>query len=125
MKAKLSLCVAAGIWFALAGSPASASNVGFLHDSPYFTHFKEEDRKMFRDELTQLLDHGKPGDERAWFNSATGAKGTIRFLRSGVGRSVCCHEVYVENRARGRIGQGQNIFCKDADGVWQLKPQGE
>lgn len=107
-------------WCALM-SPAHASNIEFLNETPYFAHFTDEDRKIFRETLDDLLMHGQDLDTRAWTNPKTGANGDLRLLPAAT-NSGGCRNVEIRNSARGRTGKSVQRFCPDDKGVWQWKP---
>jgi hypothetical protein len=114
------------VWIVLAWcafiSPAHASNVGFLQETPYFAHFTDEDRKIFKENLDDLLMHGKDQDTRAWKNPKTGANGDLRLLPAAA-NSGACRDVEIRNHASGRSGKSVQRFCPDEKGDWQWKPQ--
>ena len=102
--------------------PALAVNVGFLKDAPYFTHFTEEDRNIFRAALEQTLAESQQNKLHNWTNPNTGANGEIVVLETLDLPNKTCHRVNITNKAKGRVGKGKHVFCPKTDGSWSLVP---
>ena len=103
-------------------APLLASNIGFMKDAPYAAYFTDEDRQIFHAKLNRLLDEAKDGGASSWTNPKTGAQGEITALGRLAPPDENCRRAHVVNRARGRTGQGEHVFCRTSDGNWLLAP---
>jgi surface antigen len=103
-------------------APILASNVGFMKDAPYAAYFTDEDRRIFHSVLNKALDEAKESETRSWTNPDTGAQGEITALARLAPPDENCRRANVTNRARGRTGKGEHVFCRTSDGNWLLAP---
>jgi hypothetical protein len=99
--------------------PAMASNLGFLKDAPY-THFTDEDHKIFNQTLDDTLNSGVEGEIRKWSNSNTNASGEMKPLKSFERNGLACRTLWISNKAKGRSATSKLNFCKQANGKWVL-----
>lgn len=112
----------AAAW-ALTLAPASfAVNETFLKEAPYAAYFTDEDRRITNATLDKALDEGRDGETRRWENPSTGASGEIKVLARLAPPDANCRAAQVTNRARGRVGKGTYVFCRNANGAWMLAP---
>jgi surface antigen len=102
-----------------AAAPALASNLNFMKDTPY-THFTDEDHKIFNETLNDTLNNGADGESRAWSNPKTKAGGEVKPLKTFERKGTPCRTVYIANKAKGRSASSKYNFCKQASGTWAL-----
>ena len=101
------------------GLPALASNLDFMKDTPY-THFTDEDHKIFNQTLNDTLNKGADGESREWSNPKSKASGEVKELKTFERKGMPCRTVYIANKAKGRSGNAEYNFCKQASGIWAL-----
>jgi surface antigen len=116
-------------WLALAGlagfllatgSPAHAGNLEFLNKSPV-SYFNDEDMRLLKETVTQVLDDKNAFIKKAWSNPATGNSGTVEgrgAFKTAAG--VSCKRVRVTNHTKAVDGQGTYNVCQDADKGWAI-----
>lgn len=97
--------------------PALAGNYSYLYDIPY-THFTEEDKKIFFAALDDVLEKGADGEARTWSNPNSRASGNLQPLKSFERKGLKCRRLLMENKARGRSASGEYNFCKKESGQW-------
>jgi surface antigen len=96
---------------------AAASNLNFMKDSP-FTHFNEQDQKLFKQMLVETLEQGAVGEVRRWSNPKTTAAGEMSVLKTFERGALPCRTVSISNVAKGRTSSGSYSLCKQATGKW-------
>jgi surface antigen len=109
------LLLAAFAWSA----PAAASNVSFMHDTPY-THFTKKDHEIFDAALQGMLKQGADGETRNWSNPDSKAGGSLKVIKSFKRGETACRRLSIANKAKGRSASGQYNFCEQATGEWKL-----
>jgi len=102
-----------------AATPAAASNMSFMNDTPY-AHFTKEDHKIFDAALQDVLNKGAEGESRKWTNPASKAGGNLKVLKSFERGQTACRSLSIANKAKGRSASGQYNFCRQASGEWKL-----
>lgn len=117
----LSAGISCGLLAAVLASaiPALAVNLSFLNDTP-FTHFTDEDHRIFSEALNNVLDKGADGETRAWSNPKSKAGGELKPLKSFQRNGAACRTVHIANKAKGRSAVTQYNFCRQASGTWAL-----
>jgi len=117
----LNACICRGLLAAVLASamPALAANLSFLNDAP-FTHFTDEDKKIFNGALNNALDKGADGETRAWANPKSKASGEIKPLKSFERSGAPCRTARIANKARGRSSVMEYNFCRQPSGTWAL-----
>jgi surface antigen len=117
----LNACICRGLLAAVLASavPALAANLSFLNDAP-FTHFTDEDHRIFSETLNNALDKGADGESRAWTNPKTKASGEIKPLKSFERNGVACRTAHIANKAKGRSSVMEYNFCRQPSGTWAL-----
>jgi surface antigen len=116
-------------WLALAGLagflvviglPAYAGNLDFLSQSPV-SYFNDEDMRLLKETVTQVLDDKNAYAKKSWSNPATGNSGQVESrgaFKTAAG--VTCKRVRVTNHAKAVEGQGSYIVCQDAEKGWAV-----
>ena len=116
---KTAAVVAAAILFA--DAPVLASNLNFLADSPA-TYFNQQDKALFKDTTTTMLNEANDGESRSWSNPETKSSGEVKVLRTLPGEDKC-RELEITNRAAGRKHTGRSVFCYEAkNDRWVIRP---
>jgi len=103
----------------LSATPALAANIGFMDESP-IAHFSEQDRRIYKEALDDILDKGADGESRTWANPASTAGGTLSIVKSFERDGLACRTLSIANKAKGRSEKGQYRFCRQASGEWKL-----
>ena len=116
-------------WLALAGlagflvatgAPAHAGNLEFLNKSPV-SYFNDEDMRLLKETVAQVLDDKNAFIKKSWSNPATGNSGRVEgrgAFKTAAG--VTCKRVRVTNHAKAVDGQGSYIVCQDAEKGWAI-----
>lgn len=117
----LKACFYRGLLVAVlaAAAPALAVNLNFMKDTPY-THFTDEDHKIFNQTLNDALNKGADGESRSWSNPKSKAGGEVKALKTFERKGMACRTVYIANKAKGRSANAEYNFCKQASGAWGL-----
>ena len=97
--------------------PPASGALRAYRDTP-IAHFTEQDIKLFRQTLDDVLEHGAEGDTRHWSNAKTGAEGDITPTSTFTRDTLRCRKVTIRNAAAGLTATGQYSFCKQANGKW-------
>ncbi len=116
-------------WLALAGlagllvvtgAPAHAGNLEFLNKSPV-SYFNDEDMRLLKEAVAQVLDDENAFVKKSWSNPATGNSGEVEG-RGGfkTAAGVICRRVRVSNHAKAVEGQGTYTVCQDAERGWAV-----
>ncbi len=115
-------------WLALAGLagllmtgvPAHAGNLEFLSKSPV-SYFNDEDMRLLKEAVAQVLDDQDAFTKKSWSNPATGNSGEVEgrgAFKTAAG--VSCRRVRVSNHAKAVDGQGTYTVCEDAERGWAI-----
>ena len=100
---------------------AMAVNTRFLRSTPA-ARFNAQDFEKLQAAFRQAMDDGANGVTVDWQNPATGSGGAItphdRFERAG----QSCRHTTIATSHRERRSESGHVFCKAADGGWQLQP---
>jgi surface antigen len=122
----LMLGLAALMYFAV--GPAPAGNLTFLKQAPV-SYFNDEDMRMLKEAVQQVLDDSNVKASKTWSNPATGNHGKVEgrsAFKTAAG--VSCKRVRVTNHASGVDGQATYTVCKDPERDWVVdqnaKPAG-
>jgi hypothetical protein len=97
-----------------------ATNLGFLKNAP-IGQFKEEDMRMMRAAVDELLREDTKGASREWHNDKTGNSGRLEILEvftSEDGRR--CKKLLVVTRAKSQEQQSAYPLCAAPDGRWLI-----
>jgi hypothetical protein len=100
--------------------PATAGNLSFLTRSPV-SYFNDEDMRLLKEAVLQVLDDKDARAKRSWSNPATGSSGTVEArgaFKTAAG--VNCKRVRVTNHAKGVDGDSTYTVCQDADKDWAI-----
>ncbi len=112
---------------AVALSPLSQARqrggyMGWVAASP-ISQFNEEDKQLLR-EAAEAVVSGPPGQTRDWENPKTGNHGKLTLLATFNGTDGRpCHQVRVQNHAKGLSGDSKVSICKDPKRGWLLDTQ--
>jgi surface antigen len=115
------LALAGLIGFLLAtGSPVHAGNLEFLSKSPV-SYFNDEDMRLLKETVAQVLDDEDANAKKSWSNPATGNSGEVESTGAfKTAAGVTCKRVRVTNHAKAVDGQGSYVVCQDADKGWAV-----
>jgi uncharacterized protein YoxC len=81
----------------------------------------DEDKALFMENASDLLESGAVGDEADWRNDNTRLRGKIVLLAiEGSGSDRCCRLGISARKASKDLGSGEVVFCRDKDGQWRL-----
>lgn len=86
-----------------------------------FERFTDADYAMFFDHAQQAAT-GPLGELKEWSNPKSGAKGSVRAVRSYTRDDNSCRELRGQNYARGRTESFRLAICKGPDGEWRIAP---
>ena len=100
-----------------ATAPALAFNWLFMQDTPY-SHFTEEDHKIFNEAMNDILEKAADGETRVWSNPNSTAGGELKVVNSFERNGVPCRTLSIANKAKGRTASGEYRFCKQAADKW-------
>jgi len=100
-----------------ATAPALAFNWLFMQDTPY-SHFTEEDHKIFDEAMNDILEKGADGETRTWSNPNSTAGGELKVVKSFERDGVPCRTLSIANKAKGRTASGEYRFCKQTPAKW-------
>jgi hypothetical protein len=96
--------------------------MGWVAASPV-SQFNDEDKQLLR-EAAEAVVSGAPGNSRDWENPKTGNHGKLTLLASFNGTDGRpCHQVRVQNHAKGLSGDSKVSICKDPQRGWLLDTQ--
>ena len=98
--------------------PVASGALRAYRDTP-IAHFNEQDMKLFRQTLDDVLENGADGDTRKWSNPKTGAEGDVTANSTFTRGAAPCRTVTVRNAARGLTSSGNYSLCKQANGKWK------
>ena len=104
----------------MAGAPVHAGNLEFLSQSPV-SYFNDEDIRLLKETVAQVLDDKDAYAKKSWSNPATGNSGRVEsrgVFKTAAG--VTCKRVRVTNHAKAVDGQGSYIVCQDAEKGWAV-----
>ena len=100
-------------------SNAMAVNTRFLRSTPA-ARFNAQDFEKLQAAFRKAMDDGANGETVEWQNAATGSAGAItphdRFERDG----LSCRRTTVVTSHRARRSESGHVFCKTAEGSWQV-----
>jgi surface antigen len=115
------VCILRGLLVAALAlaTPAMASNLSFMKDTPY-THFTKDDHKIFNAALNEVLEKAADGEARSWSNPDSKAGGELKGVKTFERKGAPCRRVSIANKAKGRSASGEYNFCKQASGKWTL-----
>jgi len=106
----------------LATMTASASNLGFLKDSP-LAYFAQNDNAMMLDNARKVLDATAPHAKSAWSNPKTGSSGEAEVLSQFTTEDgTLCKRLRLVNRAGGLEGSATHTVCHDKQRGWVPNP---
>ncbi len=110
---------------AMASSATARQRGGYmswLAETPV-SKFNDEDKKMLHDAAEAVVS-GEAGNSRSWENPKTGNHGMLTLLASFNGSDGRpCHQVRVQNHAKGLSGDQKVTICKDPERGWLLDTQ--
>ncbi len=96
--------------------------MGWVAASP-ISRFNDEDKRLLR-EAAEAVVSGEPGHSRDWENPKTGNHGKLTLLATFNGTDGRpCHQVRVQNHAKGLSGDSKVSICKDPERGWLLDTQ--
>jgi len=102
-------------------SAAQAQGLMFLSKSPAGA-YSDEDWKLLSGTATDLLDHGKPGEQRGWSNPATGSSGELKLASAPDYKGAACRRLVFTNRAKGFADpiKSAHVVCKSDTQGWKI-----
>lgn len=113
--------LAAGLALA---SPGAFGAWGWLRGSAV-SEFTDADWEAFKEQATEVLADGADGVTVEWRNPDSGAHGLIKPLATFMYEGRPCRTTAFRTTSRrGTTGQSVYTVCQQADGTWQLAPDG-
>jgi surface antigen len=106
----------------LAARPSLAGNLTFLKQAPV-SYFNDEDMRMLKEAVHQVLDDSNVRASKSWSNPETGNYGKVEgrsAFKTAAG--VSCKKLRVTNHASGVEGQATYTVCKDPERDWVVDP---
>ena len=96
--------------------------MGWLAQTP-ISQYNDEDKQLLRDAAEAVV-AGEAGNSRSWENPKTGNHGKLTLLISFNGSDGRpCHQVRVQNHAKGLSGDSKVTICKDPQRGWLFDTQ--
>jgi surface antigen len=112
------LALALGAFAVLAMAPSHAGNLDFLSKSPV-SYFNDEDIRLLKAAVTEVLDDSNVRATKNWSNPATGNSGKVEGRSAfKTAEGVECRRVRVTNHAKAVDGQGTYTVCKVPGEDW-------
>jgi len=104
----------------IAALPAQAQGLMFLSKAPAGA-YTEADWKVLSATANELLDNGKPGEQRGWSNPATGNSGELQLASAPDYKGASCRRLVFTNHAKGIAdpSKSAHVVCK-ADKAWKI-----
>ena len=104
----------------MAGAPVHAGNLEFLNKSPV-SYFNDEDMRLLKETVAQVLDDKDALAKKSWSNPATGNSGEVEALGAfTTAAGVSCKRVRVSNHTKAVDGHGTYTVCQDAEKGWAV-----
>jgi surface antigen len=116
------LMLGLGALMIFAVRPATAGNLTFLKQAPV-SYFNDDDMRMLKEAVQQVLDDSNVKALKSWSNPATGNYGKVEgrsAFKTAAG--VSCKKLRVTNHASGVDGQATYTVCKDPERDWVVDP---
>ena len=105
--------------FLIHGS-AGAVNLFWLDTAPV-RHFSDKDWEMATRAADEALASRKDGETVAWKNAESGHSGEVMVTRTLQRDGRSCRNLAIENRAGGKSGSSEFLFCVQPDGQWKIE----
>ena len=104
----------------MAGAPVYAGNLEFLSKSPV-SYFNDEDMRLLKETVAQVLDDKDALAKKSWSNPATGNSGEVEGLSAfTTAAGVSCKRVRVSNHTKAVDGHGTYTVCQDSEKGWAV-----
>ena len=101
-------------------APAWAGNLSFLNKAP-ISFYNDEDIRLLKEAVTQVLEDTNVRATKDWSNSATGNYGKVEGRSAfKTAEGVECRRVRVTNHAKAVDNQGTYTVCKSPDKDWVI-----
>lgn len=103
-------------------SPASLARVGpwgWLDKSVY-TELNDQDRKLLRATVQDILNNHPNGTIKSWSNEDTGASGKIKVLTTEHKNDMLCRQTSFETDTANFDDRSVFLLCKTEDGTWKV-----
>ena len=82
----------------------------------------DEDRSLFMEVATRLMESGSEGDEAEWRNDNTRLRGQVVLVAlEGTAANPCCRLHVSARKGSKDLGAGDVTFCRDSSGNWTMQ----
>ena len=100
---------------------AGAVNLFWLDTAPV-RHFSDKDWELATGAADEALAGREDGETVTWKNAESRNSGDVRVTRTLQRDGKTCRSLAIENRAGGKSGSSEFLFCEQPGGEWKIEP---